>query len=97
MLEIFDYELLRIIWWILLGVLLIGFAIMDGFDLGVGILLPFIAKNDSEKRIVINSVGPVWDGNQVWFILLYSSLLIVDLYLMIKYIKIGPDKLLKNH
>ena len=69
MLEIFDYELLRIIWWILLGVLLIGFAIMDGFDLGVGILLPFIAKNDSEKRIVINSVGPVWDGNQVWFIL----------------------------
>ena len=69
MLEIFDYELLRIIWWILLGVLLIGFAIMDGFDLGVGILLPFIAKNDSEKRIVINTVGPVWDGNQVWFIL----------------------------
>jgi cytochrome d ubiquinol oxidase subunit II len=69
MLEIFDYELLRIIWWILLGVLLIGFAIMDGFDLGVGILLPFVAKNDSEKRIVINSVGPVWDGNQVWFIL----------------------------
>ncbi len=69
MFEIFDYELLRIIWWILLGVLLIGFAIMDGFDLGVGILLPFIAKNDSEKRIVINTVGPVWDGNQVWFIL----------------------------
>jgi cytochrome d ubiquinol oxidase subunit II len=56
MLEIFDYELLRIIWWILLGVLLIGFAIMDGFDLGVGILLPFIAKNDSEKRIVINLI-----------------------------------------
>ncbi len=69
MLEIFDYELLRIIWWILLGVLLIGFAIMDGFDLGVGILLPFVAKKDEERRVVINTVGPVWDGNQVWFIL----------------------------
>ena len=69
MLEIFDYELLRIIWWILLGVLLIGFAIMDGFDLGVGILLPFVAKKDEERRVVLNTVGPVWDGNQVWFIL----------------------------
>lgn len=67
--EIFDYELLRIIWWVLLGVLLIGFAVMDGFDLGVGILLPFVAKNDSERRVVLNSVGPVWEGNQVWFIL----------------------------
>ena len=66
---IFDYELLRIIWWILLGGLLIGFAIMDGFDLGVGILLPFVAKTDGQRRVVINSVGPVWDGNQVWFIL----------------------------
>jgi cytochrome d ubiquinol oxidase subunit II len=66
---IFDYELLRIIWWILLGVLLIGFAIMDGFDLGVGILLPFVAKTDGQRRVVINSVGPFWDGNQVWFIL----------------------------
>ncbi len=69
MLEFFDYEVLRIIWWVLLGVLLIGFAIMDGFDLGVGILLPFVAKTDSERRVVLNSVGPVWDGNQVWFIL----------------------------
>lgn len=69
MMEFFDYEILRIIWWVLLGVLLIGFAIMDGFDLGVGILLPFVAKTDSERRVVLNSVGPVWDGNQVWFIL----------------------------
>ncbi len=69
MLELFDYELLRIIWWLLLGVLLIGFAIMDGFDLGVGILLPFVARSDKERRVVLNSVGPVWDGNQVWFIL----------------------------
>ena len=64
----FDYETLRILWWLLLGVLLIGFAIADGFDLGTGILLPFVARNDGERRIVINTVGPVWEGNQVWFI-----------------------------
>lgn len=69
MAEFFNYEVLRVIWWILLGVLLIGFAIMDGFDLGVGILLPFVARSDGERRVVLNSVGPVWDGNQVWFIL----------------------------
>lgn len=69
MLDFFDYQLLRIIWWGLLGILLIGFAIMDGFDLGIGILLPFVAKDDYEKRIVLNSIGPVWDGNQVWLIL----------------------------
>jgi cytochrome d ubiquinol oxidase subunit II len=65
----FDYETLRIIWWVILGVLLIGFAIMDGFDLGVATLLPFVAKTDSERRVTINTVGPVWEGNQVWFIL----------------------------
>jgi cytochrome d ubiquinol oxidase subunit II len=64
-----DYEILRLIWWLFLGVLLIGFAIMDGFDLGVAALLPFVAKNDNERRIAINTIGPVWDGNQVWFIL----------------------------
>jgi len=64
-----DYETLRLIWWLLLGVLLIGFAIMDGFDLGVGALLPFVARNDDERRIVINTIGPVWEGNQVWLIL----------------------------
>lgn len=64
-----DYTILRIIWWALLGVLLIGFAVMDGFDLGAAALLPFVAKKDSERRIVINTVGPVWEGNQVWFIL----------------------------
>ncbi len=69
MLEFFDYEVLRVIWWVLLGVLLIGFAVMDGFDLGVAILLPFVAKKDIERRVVLNSVGPVWDGNQVWLIL----------------------------
>ena len=64
-----DYELLRIIWWALLGVILIGFAIMDGFDLGVAGLLPFVSKTDEERRIVLNTVGPVWEGNQVWLIL----------------------------
>jgi cytochrome bd ubiquinol oxidase subunit II len=64
-----DYETLRLIWWLLLGVLLIGFAIMDGFDLGSAFLLPIVARTDTERRIVINTVGPVWEGNQVWFIL----------------------------
>ena len=64
-----DYETLRLIWWALLGVLLIGFAVMDGFDLGIATLLPFVARTDGERRIVINTVGPVWEGNQVWLIL----------------------------
>lgn len=64
-----DYQTLRVIWWLLLGVLLIGFAVMDGFDLGVGTLLPFVAKTDEERRLVLNTIGPVWEGNQVWLIL----------------------------
>jgi len=64
-----DYEVLRLIWWLFLGVLLIGFAIMDGFDLGVAMLLPFVARDDTERRITINTIGPFWDGNQVWLIL----------------------------
>ena len=67
--DLIDYETLRIIWWLLLGVLLIGFAIMDGFDLGTATLLPFVAKGDVERRVVINTIGPVWEGNQVWLIL----------------------------
>lgn len=67
--QLIDYEILRLVWWGLLGVLLIGFAIMDGFDLGVATLLPFVARTDLERRTVINSIGPVWEGNQVWFIL----------------------------
>ena len=63
-----DYEILRIIWWCLIGVLLIGFAVTDGFDLGVGALLTLIGKTDKERRIMINTIGPHWDGNQVWFI-----------------------------
>ncbi len=64
-----DYETLRILWWALLGILLIGFALADGFDLGVASLLPFVARTDEERRIVINTIGATWEGNQVWFIL----------------------------
>ena len=67
--ELISYETLRLIWWLLIGVLLIGFAVTDGFDLGTGILLPFAGKTDLERRIIINSIGPVWEGNQVWLIL----------------------------
>ena len=64
-----DYETLRVIWWLLLGVLLIGFALTDGFDLGSAALLPFAGRTDEERRMIINSVGATWEGNQVWFIL----------------------------
>lgn len=64
-----SYETLRVIWWLFLGVLLIGFAVMDGFDLGVGTLLPAIARTDDERRVLINTIGPTWEGNQVWFVL----------------------------
>ncbi|MBS0453512.1 MAG: cytochrome d ubiquinol oxidase subunit II [Proteobacteria bacterium] len=67
--ELISYEVLRLIWWLLLGILLVGFAVMDGFDLGTGMLLPFVGKTDLERRVVINSVGPVWEGNQVWLVL----------------------------
>ncbi len=64
----FDYETLCIIWFALLGVLLVGYAILDGFDLGVGILHPFVPKTDRERRILMNSIGPLWDGNEVWLV-----------------------------
>jgi cytochrome bd ubiquinol oxidase subunit II len=64
----FDYETLKFIWWILVGVLIIGFALTDGWDFGVLILLPFVAKEDVERRMVINSIGPTWEGNQTWLI-----------------------------
>ncbi|MGV6872529.1 cytochrome d ubiquinol oxidase subunit II [Pseudochelatococcus sp. B33] len=67
--ELIDYPTLRLIWWLLLGVILIGFAAMDGFDLGTAILLPAVGRTDVERRVVINTVGPVWEGNQVWLIL----------------------------
>ena len=58
---------LNIIWFILVGVLFGGYAILDGFDLGVGILMPWI-KDDHERRILYNAIGPVWDGNEVWLV-----------------------------
>lgn len=64
-----DYETLRFLWWIILGVLLIGFLILDGFDLGMAIFLPILGKGDEERRIMINTIAPVWEGNQVWLIL----------------------------
>ena len=70
----FDYETLKLIWWLIIGILLIGFAITDGMDMGVGALLPFVAKTDQERRVVINTVGAHWDGNQVWFITAGASL-----------------------
>ena len=59
---------LSVLWFILLTVLFIGFFFLEGFDYGVGILLPFLGKNDTERRVVINTIGPVWDGNEVWMI-----------------------------
>ena len=66
--QMIDYEVLRFIWWLLVGVLLIGFAVTDGFDMGVGMLTRFLGRNDTERRIMINSIAPHWDGNQVWLI-----------------------------
>lgn len=65
---LFDYLTLKVIWWLFVGVLLIGFALLDGFDLGVGTLLPFVARTDTERRVLLNTIGPTWEGNQVWFI-----------------------------
>ena len=63
-----DYEILRIIWWVLVIVLLIGFSVTDGFDMGVTALLPVAGKKEVERRIMINSIAPHWDGNQVWLL-----------------------------
>jgi len=65
---IIDYEILKFLWWVLVGVLFIGFAVTDGMDMGVGTLLPFLGKKDEERRVIINTIGPHWDGNQVWLI-----------------------------
>ncbi|MBK4783668.1 MAG: cytochrome d ubiquinol oxidase subunit II [Pantoea sp. Pent] len=64
----FDYEVLRFVWWLLIGILLIGFAVTDGFDMGVGMLTRILGRTDTERHIMINSIAPHWDGNQVWLI-----------------------------
>ncbi len=63
-----DYEFLRFIWWLLVGILLIGFAVTDGFDMGVGALLKVVGNTDDERRVMINAIAPHWDGNQVWLV-----------------------------
>ena len=63
-----DYATLKLVWWVLIAALLVGFAVMDGHDMGVGALLPFVARDDTERRVTVNTVGPHWDGNQVWLI-----------------------------
>ena len=65
---LFDYITLKIIWWLFVGVLLIGFALLGGFDLGIGMLLPFVGRTDDQRRVVLNAIGPTWEGNQVWLI-----------------------------
>ncbi len=62
------YDALRVIWFILIGVLLLGYSILDGFDLGIGVLFPFLAKDEKEKRVLLNAIGPFWDGNEVWIL-----------------------------
>ena len=62
------YDTLTLVWFVLLGILISGYAILDGFDLGVGILHPFVAKSDHQRRLVMNSIGPLWDGNEVWLV-----------------------------
>lgn len=65
---IFDYQTLKVIWWALIGVLLIAFAVTNGFDMGVGMLLPFLGQTDAERRVIINAIGATWEGNQTWLI-----------------------------
>ena len=63
-----SYEFLQILWFILIAVLWIGFFFLEGFDFGVGMLLPFLGKKDVERRAIINTIGSVWDGNEVWLL-----------------------------
>lgn len=64
-----DYETLRIVWWLLIGILLAGFAVMDGFDLGIAALVRVLARDDVERRALLETIEPTWEGNQVWLIL----------------------------
>lgn len=70
----FDYETIRLIWWVFIGVVGIAFALTEGFDFGVSTLLPFVGKTDVERRVVINTIGITWEGNQVWLILLGGAI-----------------------
>ncbi|MCB9833715.1 MAG: cytochrome d ubiquinol oxidase subunit II [Planctomycetes bacterium] len=63
-----ELEQLQVVWYLLLGLLLAGYAVLDGFDLGVGILHLVVPRDDRERRIIVNSIGPIWDGNEVWLV-----------------------------
>lgn len=63
-----SYEFLQTLWFILIAVLWVGFYFLEGFDFGVGMLLPFLGKKDEERRAIINTIGSVWDGNEVWLL-----------------------------
>lgn len=75
--EFLDYPTLRLIWWVLIGVLWLGFAVTEGFDMGVSMLIPFVGKTDEERRVAINAIAPHWDGNQVWLVLAAGALFAV--------------------
>lgn len=70
----FDYVTLKVIWWAIMCFVMIAFAITGGMDIGVNFLLPIIGKNEDERRLIINSIGPTWEGNQVWLITLGAGL-----------------------
>jgi cytochrome bd ubiquinol oxidase subunit II len=69
MISALDYPTLRVLWWLIIGLLLIGFAVTDGFDLGLGASFTYLGRTDAERRALLSSVEPVWEGNQVWFVL----------------------------
>jgi cytochrome d ubiquinol oxidase subunit II len=69
-----DVEFLRVLWFILIAALWIGFFFLEGFDFGVGILLPFLGKSDVERRAIINTIGPVWDANEMWLIVAITAM-----------------------
>lgn len=66
---IFEYAIFKLIWWLFVSILFIGFSITGGFDLGAGMLMPLLTKKDEERRYIINALGPTWEGNQVWLLL----------------------------
>ena len=72
-----NYEFLQIIWFFLIAALWIGFFFLEGFDFGVGMLLPFLGRNDEERRAIVNTIGPVWDANEVWLITAITAMFAV--------------------
>jgi len=72
-----SYEFLQVVWFFLIAALWIGFFFLEGFDFGVGMLLPFLGKNDEERRAIINTIGPVWDANEVWLITAITAMFAV--------------------